>query len=69
MQAEMAVEIHDVAGRNRDARALLVVRRLAMRDDHVQPVDGAALEEAHENRTVGRSDGRTAQGKCGARQK
>ena len=44
MQAEMAVEIDDVAGRNRDAGALLVVRRLAMRDDHVQPVHGAALE-------------------------
>jgi len=60
MQTEMAVEIHDVAGRNRDARALLVVRRLAMRDDHVQSIYGAALEEADENRTVGRLDGRTA---------
>src|SRR5712692_10583259 len=36
MQAKMAVEIHDIAGRNRDARALLVIRGLAVRDDHVQ---------------------------------
>ena len=60
MQAEMAVEIHDVGGRNRDARALLVIGRLAVWDDHVQSVDGAALEEANERRMVGRSAGRTA---------
>ena len=60
VQAEMAVEIYDRVGGNRDARPLLIIRRLAMRDDHVQSVDGAALEEANERRTVGRSDGRTA---------
>ena len=53
----MAVEIYDRVGGNRDARPLLVIRRLAMRDDHVQAVHRAALEKANESRTVGRSDG------------
>ena len=42
----MTIEIHDLGGGHGDARALLVIRRLTVRNDHVQPVDGAALEEA-----------------------
>ena len=49
----MAVEIHDVARSDRDPRALLVIRRLAVRNDHVQAVHGAALEETNENRAGG----------------
>src|SRR2546423_8987559 len=60
MQAEVTIEVHDVIRGNRDAWALLVVQRLAMRDDHVQTVHRAALEEADEDRAVGQSDSRTA---------
>src|SRR3989442_12941868 len=58
VQAEMAVEIYDRVGGNRDARPLLGGRRPAMRDDHVQSVHGAAPEEANERRTLGPSVGR-----------
>ena len=49
MQAEEAVEIDRavtlVRLRNRDRRPRAVVRLFAERDDHVEPVDGAALED------------------------
>src|SRR5713101_9508755 len=69
MQAEVPVEIDDRVLRHGDARPLLVVERVAVRNDHVQTIDRAALEQADENRTVGRPDGRTDGGKRGAGEK
>src|ERR1044071_3788741 len=54
----MPVEIDDVFRWNGDARAFLIVGALAVGHDHVEAVDGAALEEAHESRAVGGGTGR-----------
>ena len=59
MQAEMSVQVDHIGLRDGDARALAIVQRVPVRHDHVEPVYGAALEEADEGRTVGRSDSRT----------
>src|SRR6476646_1443987 len=53
MQTEEPVEIDGRVGtrawtRYRDARPGAIVRVLAERHDHVQPVDGTALEDRHE---------------------
>src|SRR5438552_17234726 len=53
MQPEMTVEIHDIRRGNGDARALLVILRLAVRTEHLQAVDRTALKEADETRTRG----------------
>ena len=50
MQAEVAIQIHDVAPGHRDPGALAVVERVAVRNDHVESVHGTALEETDENR-------------------
>src|SRR2546423_11045363 len=52
MQAEVSIEIDDRVLGNGDARALLVVQRVTVRDDHVQAIDRTALEKANENRAV-----------------
>src|SRR5262245_23671889 len=57
VQAKVPVQVDHVLRWDRDARALLVVQPLAMRHDHVQPIDGAGLEEANQTWTVGRWDG------------
>src|SRR6266540_1500984 len=57
VQTEVAVEVDQVLRGNRDARPLFVIQRIAVRDDHVQSVHGAALEEANEDRAVGRLGG------------
>jgi len=56
VQAEESVEVDRgcvVARRrrprNRDVVAMLVIERIAMRDDHRQPVRGAALKDAHQH--------------------
>src|SRR5260370_41021932 len=66
MQAEVPVEIDDRVLRHGDARPLLVVQRGAVRYDHVQTIDRAALEQADENRMVGWNDGRRECRKCGS---
>src|SRR6266705_5880682 len=53
----MAVQVDHVGARHRDARALGVVRRFAVRHDHVQAVHGAALEEADESAAARRAGG------------
>ena len=53
MQPEVPVEVHDVLRRYGDAGPLAVVQRVAVGYDHVEPVDGAALEEADQDRMVG----------------
>src|SRR5437016_14664979 len=58
VQAEVAGEIDDVRSGDGDARPLAVVQRVAVRHDHVEPVHGAALEEADENRAVEGGGGR-----------
>ena len=58
MQAKVAVQVHDVRLRHGDARALAVVQGVAVRDDHVEPVHGATLEQTDERRTVGGGKGR-----------
>src|SRR5215510_8247568 len=68
VQAKVPVQVDHVLRGDRDARALLVVQPLAMRHDHVEPIDGAALEEANQNWKVGRLDGGTARGECCTRQ-
>src|SRR5690348_3277625 len=59
MQSEIAIQIHDVAPGHRDPGAFLVVERVTVRNDHVESVHGAALEEADENPAVRRNDGTT----------
>ncbi len=58
MQPEAAVEIDrrawTAAGpRDRDPPAHAVVSRLGVRDDHAQPIDRAALEDAHQHLAAG----------------
>src|SRR5215471_2798430 len=48
MQAEKSIEINDRLARNVDAGAHRVVLRFAMRDDHVETVGRAALEDHDE---------------------
>src|SRR5436190_1862941 len=57
VQAKVPVEIDHRLPWDGDARALLVIGRLTVRDDHVQAVDRAALEEADENRAAGGGEG------------
>src|SRR5881397_3844938 len=64
----MPVEIDDVGRRNGDARTFLVIGTLAVGHDHVEAIDGAALEEANQNRTGRWAEGLTG-GKCRAREK
>ena len=59
VEAEVAIQIHDLPARHGDAGPLPVIQLLAVRHDHVEPVHGAALEQTNKRRTVGRSDGRT----------
>jgi hypothetical protein len=54
----VAIEVDDGVLRDRDTRTLLVIRRFAVRHDHVQAVDRAALEEADQNRAVRAGKGR-----------
>jgi len=49
VQAEVAVQIDHVHLRHGDARPLPVIQRVAMRDNHVEAIHGAALEETDEN--------------------
>src|SRR6266699_1161322 len=58
VQAEIAVEIDHVRAGHGDAGPLAIVQWVAMRDDHVEPVHGAALEEADENRARKSAEGR-----------
>src|SRR5205807_6704067 len=58
VQAEIAVEIDHVRAGHGDAGPLAIVQGVAMRDDHVEPVHGAALEEADENRARKGAEGR-----------
>ena len=57
VQAEVAVEIDDVRSGDGDARPLAIVQRVAVRHDHVEPVYGAALEEANQDAAVRRTGG------------
>src|SRR5205807_9366771 len=47
VQAEIPVQVQDVLLGHGDARPFLIINRVTMRDDHVEPVHGAALEETH----------------------
>src|SRR5205085_3555605 len=58
VQAEIAVEIDDVRLGHGDARPLAVVQRVAVRYDHVEPVHGAALEEANQDGAATGGNGR-----------
>src|SRR5579859_1119921 len=64
----MAIQIHDVRRRYGDARPVVVIGALAVGDDHVEAIDGAALKEAHQNRASGRAAGPGGGRKCRARQ-
>src|SRR3989442_3760067 len=57
MEPEVAVEVDDVRCRHRYPRPFPVIQGVAVRHDHVEPVHGAALEEADENRAVRRIAG------------
>ena len=57
VEAEVPVQVDHLVGRYGDARTLGVIRGFAMRHDHVQPIDRAALEQAHQNRMGGWADG------------
>ncbi len=69
VQTEVPVQVHDVLRGNGDARPLPVVQRLTVGHDHVEPVHGAALEEANQDWVVRWNDGTMDRGKCGSRQK
>jgi hypothetical protein len=59
MQPEMPVEVHEALTRDGDAGPLLIVLRLAVGDDHAEPVDRAALKQADQG-AAGRRGGRAA---------
>ena len=60
MEAEVTIEIHHRTSGDRNPGPLPVILLLAMRHDHAEPVNGAALEEAHQGAAAGRLDGWTA---------
>jgi hypothetical protein len=57
VQPEIAVQVHDITRRYGDPGAFVVVQAVAMRHDHVQAVDGTALEETNEDGAGGRVGG------------
>src|SRR5204862_4142218 len=50
VEAEVAVQVQDILLGHGDAGSFSVIEGVTMRDAHVEPVHGAALEEADENR-------------------
>src|ERR1051325_10066301 len=56
MQAKKAVKINHTLPRDGDAGAHVVIRLLAVRNDNIQPISGAALEE-HDQPFCARSSG------------
>src|SRR2546426_2034915 len=58
VQAEVPVQVQDVLLGHGDARPFLIIDRVTMGDDHVEPVHGAALEQAYQDAAVRRTGGR-----------
>jgi hypothetical protein len=58
MQAKEPVQVDHLAGRHGDGGSLAIVCGIAVRHDHVEPVHGAAHEEAYKNGRVGAGRGR-----------
>src|SRR5207253_3204431 len=58
VEAEVAVQVQDILLGHGDAGSFSIIDGVTMRDDHVEPVHGAALEEADENRAGEDSRGR-----------
>src|SRR5436190_24117669 len=69
VETEMAVEVDDIGPGNRDARPLVVIQRLAMRNDHVETINRAALVEAHQNWAARGGEWAAQGGKSGTAQK
>ncbi len=64
VQAEVPVQVQDVLLRHGDARPFLIIDRVTMGHDHVEPVHGATLEETDQHSAVGRTGGRADSEGC-----
>jgi len=58
VQAEVPVQVQDVLLGHGDPGPFPIINGVTMRDDHVEPVHSAALEETHQTAAVRWTGGR-----------